>query len=128
MQTSFQNKKFSQDPQESEKKDVSVTECTAPNLLMAISDGLACFFFSSSISKPLQSMRMVLVIRLFEFRRRKDICSMYAKLLRCTVLRLRSGARHEETPRIGKTPSNEPISELDIFSKRQALSRACRRQ
>ena len=31
-------------------------------------------------------------------------------------VRLRSGARH------GETPSNQPISELDIFSKCQALS------
>ena len=48
-----------------------------------ISSGLACFFFS--LSKPSQSMRMVFAIGLFEFRMRKDICSMYAKLLRCTV-------------------------------------------
>ena len=39
-------------------------------------------------------------------------------------VRLRSGARHGETPRIGGNPKNQPISELDIFSKRQALSRA----
>ena len=39
-------------------------------------------------------------------------------------VRLRSGARHGETPRIGGNPENQPISELDIFSKRQALSRA----
>ena len=39
-------------------------------------------------------------------------------------VRLRSGARHGETPRIGGKPKNQPISELDIFSKRQALSRA----
>ena len=31
-------------------------------------------------------------------------------------VRLRSGAHHGETPRIGETPSNQPISELDIFS------------
>ena len=35
-----------------------------------------------------------------------------------------SGANQWETPRIGETPSNQPISELDIFSKHQALSRA----
>ena len=64
-------------------------------------------------------MRMVLAIRLFEFRSRKDICSLYAKLLRCTVY-----ARHGETPRIRGNPKNQPISELDIFSKRQALSPA----
>ena len=39
-------------------------------------------------------------------------------------VRLRSGARHGETPRIGGNPKNQPISELDIFSKRQALSGA----
>ena len=39
-------------------------------------------------------------------------------------VRLRSGARHGETPRIGGNPKNQPISKLDIFSKRQALSRA----
>ena len=39
-------------------------------------------------------------------------------------VRLRSGARHGETPRIGGNPKNQPISELDIFSKCQALSRA----
>ena len=39
-------------------------------------------------------------------------------------VRLRSGTRHGETPRIGGNPKNQPISELDIFSKRQALSRA----
>ena len=39
-------------------------------------------------------------------------------------VRPRSGARHGETPRIGGNPKNQPISELDIFSKRQALSRA----
>ena len=39
-------------------------------------------------------------------------------------VRLRSGARHGETPRIGETPSNQPISEQDVLSKRQALSRA----
>ena len=39
-------------------------------------------------------------------------------------VRLRRGARHGETPRIGGNPKNQPISELDIFSKRQALSRA----
>ena len=39
-------------------------------------------------------------------------------------VRLRSGARHGETPRIGGNPKNQPISELDIFSKHQALSRA----
>ena len=39
-------------------------------------------------------------------------------------VRLRSGARHGETPIIGGNPKNQPISELDIFSKRQALSRA----
>ena len=76
---------FSLDPQENEKKDVvSATECTAPNLSMALSSGLAILFYFS-LSKPLHSMRMVLAIRLFEFRRRKDIGSMYAKLLRCTV-------------------------------------------
>ena len=39
-------------------------------------------------------------------------------------VRLRRGARHGETPRIGGNPKDQPISELDIFSKRQALSRA----
>ena len=39
-------------------------------------------------------------------------------------VRLRSGAHHGETPRIGGNHKNLPISELDIFSKRQALSRA----
>ena len=37
---------------------------------------------------------------------------------------LQSGARHGETPRIGGNPKNQPTSELDIFSKRQVLSRA----
>ena len=37
---------------------------------------------------------------------------------------LQSGAHHGKTPRIEETPSNRPITELDIFRKRQALSRA----
>ena len=37
---------------------------------------------------------------------------------------LESGANQVETPRIGESPSNQPISGLVIFSKRQALSRA----
>ena len=69
-------------------------------------------------------MRMVLAIRLFEFRRRKDICSMYAKLLRCTVYACEAALAMGKTPRIGGNPKNQPISEQDIFSKRQALSRA----
>ena len=37
---------------------------------------------------------------------------------------LESGANQGETPRIGESPSKQPISGLVIFSKRQALSRA----
>ena len=37
---------------------------------------------------------------------------------------LDSGANQGETPGIGESPSNQPISGLVIFSKRQALSRA----
>ena len=81
-----------------------------------------------SLSKLLQSMRMVLAIRLFEFRRRKDISVPYVRQASTMYsVRLRSGARQGETPRIGETPSNQPISELDIFSKRQALSPAVER-
>ena len=37
---------------------------------------------------------------------------------------LDSGTNQGETPGIGESPSNQPISGLVIFSKRQALSRA----
>ena len=37
---------------------------------------------------------------------------------------LDSGANQGETPGIGESPSNQPITGLVIFSKRQALSRA----
>ena len=37
---------------------------------------------------------------------------------------LDSGANQGEIPGIGESPSNQPISGLVIFSKRQALSRA----
>ena len=37
---------------------------------------------------------------------------------------LDSGANQEEIPGTGESPSNQPISGLVIFSKRQALSRA----
>ena len=88
-----------------------------------ISSDLACFFFFFTlqtfaidedspchptvwISKP---KRHLLYVR--------QTSTMYS-------VRLRSGARHGETPRIGGNPKNQPISELVIFSKRQALSRA----
>ena len=56
------------------KKTSAPRECTAPNLMDF--EWSSMFFFS--LSKPSQSMRMVLAIRLFEFRSRKDICSLYA--------------------------------------------------
>ena len=39
-------------------------------------------------------------------------------------IHLASGANQGENPGIGESPSNQPISGLVIFSKRQALSRA----
>ena len=68
-----------------------------------ISSGRACFFFFS-LSKPSQSMRMVLAIRLFEFRSRKDICSMYAKLLRCTVYACEAALAMGKPQESGETP------------------------
>ena len=67
---------------------------------------------------------MVLAIRLFEFRSGKDICSMYAKLLRCTVYACEAALAMGKPQDDRGNPKNQPISELDIFSKRQALSRA----
>ena len=95
------------------KKTSAPRECTAPNL-MDFDWSSMLFFLSLSkpshptvrISKP---KRHLLYVRYTS--------TMYSVLLR-------SGARHGETPRIGGNPKNQPISELDIFSKRQALSRA----
>ena len=64
------------------KKTSASRECTAPNLM---DFEWSSMLFFLSLSKPSQSTRMVLAIRLFEFRGRKDICSVYAKLLQRTV-------------------------------------------
>ena len=95
-----------------------------------ISSGLACFFFS--LSKPSQSMRMVLAIRLFEFRRRKDICSMYAKLLRCTVYACKAalamGKPQEsgETPRISQSASWIFLVNARPFPEQSSSISTCR--
>ena len=106
VQTSFEN--IFSTHRRMRKKTSAPRECTAPNL-MDFEWSSMLFFFS--LSKPSQSMRMVLAIRLFEFRSRKDICSMYAKLLRCTVYAceaaLAMGKPQEsgETPRISQSAS-----------------------
>ena len=118
------------DPQENEKKDVSATGVYSPNL-MDFEWSSMLFFFFCSLSKPSQSMRMVLAIRLFEFRSRKDkplkvkdTCTMHAELLRCTVYACEAALAMGKPQESGGNSKNQPISELDIFSKRQALSRA----
>ena len=96
------------DPQENEKRDVSATGVYSPKPHGFRVVQHASFF---SLSKPSQSMRMVLAIRLFEFQSRKDICSMYAKLLRCTVyaceaaLALGKPQESGETPRFSQSAS-----------------------
>ena len=49
---------------------------------------------------------------------------MYAKLLRCTVYAYEAALALVKPQESGGNPKNQPISELDIFTKRQALSRA----
>ena len=63
-----------------------------------------------------------LFIRLFEFERGKNICSVNAS----TMYSVQSGscANLGKTPEIGESPPNQPISGLFYFSKYQALSRA----
>ena len=84
------------------KKTSAPRECTAPNLMDFEWSSMLFFFFS--LSKPSQSMRMVLAIRLFEFRSQKDICSMYAKLLRCTVYACEAALTMGKPQESGETP------------------------
>ena len=94
-----------------------------------ISSGLACFFFS--LCKPSQSMRMVLAIRLFQFRSRKAICSMYAKLLRCTVyaceaaLALGEPQESGETPRISQSASSIFLVNARPFPEQSSSIATC---
>ena len=53
-----------------------------------ISSGLACFFFS--LSKPSQSMRMVLAIRLFEAEKTSALCTLNFYDVQCTPVKRRS--------------------------------------
>ena len=101
------------------KKDVvSATECTAPNLFMALSSGLAILFFFHSPnpcigwgwSKPSDCSN-------FEGEKTLARRTLNFYDVQCTPAKWRS-----PWGRIGKTPSNQPISELDMFSKCQALS------
>ena len=57
----------------------------------------------------------------FEAEKTSALCTLNFYDVQCTPAKRRSPW---ETPRIGGNPKNQPISELDIFSKRQAFSRA----
>ena len=82
VQTNFQ-KNFLQRTHSKMRKKTSASQSIQPQTSCNFEWSCMLFFFS--LSKLSQSMKMVLAIRLFELRRRKDICSINAKLLRCTV-------------------------------------------
>ena len=100
------------------KKTSAPRECTAPKLM----DFEWSSMLFSSLSKPSQSMRMVLAIRLFEFRSRKDICSMYAKLLLCTLYACEAALARGNPKNRGKP--QESANQRARYFKRQALSQA----
>ena len=85
----FRQKKIYRTPEAKEKKaqhcqlapKASNAECVV--VFMAVSS-CPCRASCFSHSRPSRSTRMVDAIRLFEFRRRRNSCSMYARVLRCT--------------------------------------------
>ena len=114
---SFQNKIFSQDPKENEKRDVSDRECTAPNpskakrivLFMANSSGPASLF-SIDADGPFHP-----TVRIWKAKRH---------LLNVPKTSTVYSVRLQSSAHLWETLSSQPISELDILRKRQALSRA----
>ena len=57
----------------------------------------------------------------FEAEKTSALCTLNFYDVQCVPAKRRSPW---ETPIIGGNPKNQPISELDVFSKRKALSRA----
>ena len=122
VKTSFENN-FFPTHRRMRKKTSAPRECTAPNLMDFEWSSMlfVCFFFTLQTFAMDENGPCHPTARISNRKRHllyvRKTSTMYS-------VRLRSGARHGETPKIGGNPKNQPISELDIFSKRQALSRA----
>ena len=101
-------------PQENEKKDVSPTGVYSPKPHGFRVVWHAFFFHSPNLHNPWGwSLRSDCSI--FEAKKTSALCMLNFYDVQCTPAK---------RPSPWGNPKNQPISELDIFSKRQALSRA----